>query len=132
MNVELLLKVKAAILAEPRAFNMSQWSLPAPDAPCGTACCIAGWAKVLDMGLKTPGEASKILDDPESGNDRFSEGTDSLQLSVAEEGRLCYWANWPAEFSEQYYEARSRTDRTAMAKAGADRIDHFIATKGRE
>lgn len=132
MNVKLLKKVKAAILAEPKAFNMSQWSLPSPEAPCGTACCIAGWAKVLDMGLKTPGEAAKILGDPEFGNDRFSEGTKSLRLTVSQEFRLCYFANWPFRFTEQYYEARSRADHVAMAQAGADRIDHFIATGGRE
>ena len=54
MNKEMLLKVKAAILAEPSRFAMNEWVvLPHRDAEdepitqeeftdCGTVCCIAG------------------------------------------------------------------------------------------
>lgn len=51
MNTELLLKVKSAILAEPRKFTMSQWAGKDEDSPCGTSACIAGHAVAIERGV---------------------------------------------------------------------------------
>lgn len=43
MNTELLLKVKAAILAEPESFDMCAYFRREEDeSECGTTACIAG------------------------------------------------------------------------------------------
>ena len=49
MNVELLKKIQAAILQEPRRIDMGPLIQPVKGQhACGTTACIAGWALVLD------------------------------------------------------------------------------------
>lgn len=45
MNVELLQRIKQAILAEPRRLNMEVFFYESEE--CGTIMCIAGWACAL-------------------------------------------------------------------------------------
>lgn len=61
-NAELFRKIADQIRREPKSHCQVSWGLPAPDTPCGTRACIAGWAVVLDQGyrptenIKTVGE----------------------------------------------------------------------------
>ena len=47
MNVRLLRKVQKHILEEPKRYDQDIVAKASSEAPCGTACCIAGWAEVL-------------------------------------------------------------------------------------
>jgi len=54
MNVDLLLKVRAAILEEPKRIDMEAWSETKKNScrelpKCGAVACISGWACVLDV-----------------------------------------------------------------------------------
>lgn len=122
MNTKLLLKVKAAILAEPRSFIMADWSTQDPESPCGTSACIGGWATALS---RNPAK-------PNLHDSHMSQGPDLMELSPDGENKLCYKGMWPQPFKDSYEKAEYAEDRNAMAKAAADRIDHFIATEGRE
>jgi hypothetical protein len=142
MNVKLLRKVKAYILAEPRRLDMDVVGVIAQggDAPpCGTVGCIAGWAGLLALTV--------VPKNPEARVDRMSwiRGQDALHLTDAQANRLfrepskagdevynmgvAYSASWPARFARRYVRASRPATR---AKITAERIDHFIKTKGRE
>lgn len=47
--VEKLLKVKEQILQEPEQFDMYLWGYDY-DTHCSTACCIAGWLVLNELG----------------------------------------------------------------------------------
>jgi hypothetical protein len=118
MNVALLKKIKSRILREPQKFRMDRWS-------CGTAHCIGGWACVLAKDPPVPSlnygwtrsgwmvqsRAAEVLDIQGCSHDLFD---------------ICYW---PDPFRGAYHRARTRKQRAVVA---AQRIDHFIATSGRE
>lgn len=106
MNTELLLKVKAKILAEPEHFDMGRFF--------GTECCIAGHALIL-AGLaccNVEQESKRVL-----------------ELRNTQVDRLFYIEDWPVKFRLGYVGADTDPRRSQIA---ADRIDHFIATEGRE
>lgn len=128
MNVELLLKVKAAILEEPKAFDMIDWFRQSSAAPCGTTACIAGWAVVINEGCRRPGQVPSWL----RGDTCQYSGEVALEIDDEQAMGLFYIGAWPRLFAERYKEARSLLDYAGMAKAAADRIDHFITTEGRE
>lgn len=111
MNTELLLRVKAQILKDPKHFDMSDWE---EKTDCGTCRCISGWAVAL------------------SGNSSLepNQGHIPLELSGDDQReRLFFNDNWPHKFQQAYGEGIYASDR---AQAAADRIDHFIATEGAE
>lgn len=120
MNTELLLKVKAAILAEPLKFNMA--SFFSADG-CGTTACIAGHAIAIDYGEL---DLSKW--------DQFAayhlKGRSALGLDDGQANRLFYSELWPHEIFERYEDASEASNRSLMAEITAERIDHFIATNG--
>lgn len=117
MNVELLLKVKEAILAQPEMYDQDEF--------CESAHCIAGFAVAIaepqtwrllkekaDGPMQVSYAARRLLDVP----DRFNWQS------------LCGHAwQWPAPFDDQYAVAESSLSRAQVAAA---RIDHFIATGG--
>lgn len=125
MNVALLKKIKARILAKPNAFRMDRWS-------CGTAHCIAGWACVLN-GVKPTklyvGAADRSV--TPDGTYVETRAADLLGLESADLGgnaeRLFYEYEWPARFRSD-----PTVGRKLKAKRAAARIDHFIATGGAE
>lgn len=136
MNVELLLKIKAAVLEEPLRLNMNRWVInPAAQAyyqnggvpPCNTVACLAGWAVALTKNLR-----GKALFDfhNELGTNIESEASELLNLSDSSRQALFYVQNWPYEFADRLTHARGGTPE--YARITADRIDHFIATEGRE
>jgi hypothetical protein len=121
MNVELLQQVKQVILADPDSFRMDTWT-------CGTAHCIAGWALLLrDIPIVGGPSLSKqrTVSDEHPGD----VAAELLGLSDDEQLSLFNCYHWPVEFHARY---RESPDRRARAQVAAERIDHFIATAGRE
>lgn len=140
MNIKLLRRVKRHILAEPKRINMyfpvrvGQMGRGAP--PCGTIGCIAGWAVLLAerKGREMPGLTwRRILDRREAPDmdwDDFKPiAIRRLKLTAEQAHRLFHVINWPRTFTVQYEKARTPKK---MASVTAERIDHFIKTKGRE
>jgi hypothetical protein len=127
MKTKLLRKVQQHILEEPRRLNMRTFRTEVTgfyetDPPCGTTACIAGWAG--------------LLNDPPSRHMNWQEGREVLGLSRPQSERLFTPPEfgpathcWPKEFRRRYNLARSPAGR---AKVAAERIEHFIKTKGRE
>lgn len=133
LNVELLQKVKAHILAEPRRLDMSIGASKASQVvekagfpPCGTVACIAGWSAIF-CGAITQ---EKLNEQAEYGMGEISWGTLEAEAVKAlgltgQSNRLFYWKYWPEEFKKRYAVAVTREQ---VAKVTADRIDHLIAT----
>lgn len=135
MNVKLLRKIQKHILAEPLRFNMRWWKWQGIELerkvaegvhpavpPCGTVACIAGWAQELEA--------------PKSRRNTASHATILLGLTFDQSMRLFTLPShdplpgeWPKKFARAYLSARTPRGR---ASAAVRRIDHFIATKGRE
>ncbi len=120
MNVELLRRVQAHILEEPRRLNMDHWirtGQTGPDSPaCGTTACIAGWA--LELDGKDP---SLLFADVDAAK--------TLGITPMQGERLFFVGSWPSSFVTRYDDASHDNVRAVVA---SERIDHFIATKGRE
>jgi hypothetical protein len=152
MNVELLEKVKQHILEEPRRYNQQHWigvgeteirkrfgkvgDLP----PCGTMACIAGWTCIL-AGVDLKGvDLFSISDKAEELLGINCIQADRLFSSVAEDALVdeemdedeyqeYFSGDWPYGFAKDYVLAKTAEDRAKVAVA---RIDHFIATDGKE
>lgn len=112
MNIKLLEQIKAKILAKPLNFDMERWGAES----CLSAHCIGGWAIVLSdccpVSFESVSSLAAIL----------------LELNDGEESRLFYLDEWPEYYENQYHNSDSRRP----SQVAADRIDHFIATEGRE
>ena len=125
MNVKLLRKIKRHILEEPRRFAMGLWHIErqpgrtidgcvnyyfSPNKfeseqkvpSCGTVACIGGWAEIF------------------GGRDEAAK--------LRRNGKLLSVRQWPKAFLVRYEKAR--TPR-ARARIAAERIEHYIKTKGR-
>ena len=131
MNVELLTRVKEAILREPKQFYMGSWF--ANDSSyyihyeipnCGTTACIGGWAVVLGKGFHNPREADEAI-----GSRIGREPETQLQLTPEEGNRLFFSEHWPEQFRIAFDTAETPEQRAQIA---ANRIEHFIKTEGRE
>ena len=128
MNIELLNKVKAHILEEPRRLEMVDWimegdEIPSPEKPpCGTAACIAGWAAMLDGGFQRGIHFPRTY------------ATDALKIDrFGEAERLFYLSQWPAQFKfdkDRPDVSFYKLDKETQARLTAARIDYFIATNG--
>ena len=133
INVRLLRRVKARILAEPKQFVMDGWvteyvddqlfpddDLPRKQIPnCGTAACIAGWTVALSDGVK-PCDIDR--------NDDISTRARKL-IGTETATRLFFTPCWPEKFADRWVGAKTFKGR---ARVAADRIEHFIKTKGKE
>lgn len=129
MNVDLLREIAEVIMSKPNHFNMNSWH-------CDTQHCIGGWAQVLSNAPQTkdPEAMANLLGIEfvrETDRDIVDEG-DIHAAEGCQAGRLFYQENWPEEFivcgDDDCPDHPYRSD----AEAAAHRIDHFIATKGRE
>ena len=139
MNIELLRAVKRIILERPSQFNMDWWfssadSTGMPAGGCGTAACIGGWAYVLtkrpkSKSLKGLLDAS-IYSSIYRNNTVMNNGDFKLLLGLTLEQseRLFAETEWPKRFRSRCVPGDARKN----AKLAADRIEHFIKTKGRE
>lgn len=144
MNVRLLRKVANHIAAEPQRLIMgracrtgreifdedhSRPGLATHDVsfsvkpPCNTAACYAGWSLILGANAN-----------PEDISDDFwvdvkNRAMALLQLEPIQAINLFQLKNWPHQFRCRYVKAKSAKGR---ASAAVGRIEHFIATKGKE
>lgn len=130
MNTKLLRKIKKHILEEPKRFVMHSLILTKDHgytdtytddankttkfAACGTAACIAGWATILSG--KKEGEV-----------DVWDFGSKVLELNNIQTLNLFDDDSWPQNFGRAFHSSKSRKKRAEIA---ADRIEHFIKTKG--
>lgn len=135
MNIPLLKKVRAAILKHPDQFEM-EWYFQKelligeddiPAGGCGTAACIAGWILFYAKNCTTLEQANQLFytlaeATAAAGLDDIAKQRNSLSCLFAVD-------DWPEPFSSRYVNATTLQGR---AQAAADRIDHFIATKGAE
>jgi hypothetical protein len=117
MNVELLQKVKQAILAEADRFDMHSWAETeqrdlscsiASKPSCGTTCCIGGWAAAIHNQLH---------------DDSLHYMKGNLALGISAASQLFYVEEWPLVFSRAYEKETSPRERARIA---AERIDFFI------
>jgi|SRR5882757_256323 len=126
MNVELLQKVKDHILAEPAKFDVNLFEC---NHPCGTTRCIGGWAHFLHNPT-----------DPIAGphfhpdtREFIYPGQYALGLTSTEAERLFMITDWPEEFRSYPEDDDGYAGESyATPEQAAARIDHFIATEGRE
>lgn len=119
MNIELLKKVKQAILDNPEHFDMSSFFDGCDDDPkllgkCNTTACIAGWAIHLSGCPVTELDLEHDL------------GRDLLGLTEDQANTLFYEDYWPGYIYNEYYEALEDEDHLGMAKAAAKIIDRLI------
>lgn len=123
MNIELLRKIKAEIVAEPDAFRMDVWT-------CGTAHCIAGWAIQLSGLMFDPVIEEERPADTVGGRSAMDVAAELLHISDDEAMALFLVSGWPDDTSAAYDaipdelpDARQR--RAAIA---ADLIDAAITS----
>lgn len=117
MNVELLRKIADVIQQKPAKFQMEYLHMDRGGSAvqfeeCGTAHCIAGWGAVL---------TGKSL-----GNGSFGR---AIRVNPEAEMRLIFLNLWPEAFSGRYNRAKQKRTK---AKITAERIEHFIKTRGKE
>ena len=136
LNVRLLRKIQRYIMEEPRRFMMrgiiargtpgkTDWDFHWSDIahrvpPCGTAACIAGWTNLLTGASQ--GDESDLT----RARERL--GITSPIARYAPDPLFDLQA-WPEPFRSRYSKAANPKRRAQIA---AERIDHFIKTKGAE
>lgn len=109
MNIPLLRQIQEKILTLPELFDMNYFE---HKNECGTTFCISGWAEKLS-GIES-----------EEGVDP---GAVALGIDDRESFRLFYYSEWPSQF-----QGEDGDDWTPTPQQAVDRIEHFIATEGRE
>lgn len=135
MNIELLQKIKTAILTKPTAFDMGNWFQYQVYSPCGTSACLAGWAITLGAAHSDkPSEGERVFEDQYSGRNgkSYSEwASELLDLPPDFNTRSLFYAScWPEKLADRQEEAVNAFERNpeTLARIAADRIDHLIAT----
>lgn len=142
MNVELLQRVKASILEEPRRVNMCFFldradSVGLLKPTCNTVGCIAGWAAAITWMDRNQG-LSLANDEIDPIVDVFRSVDASarvLDLSHRQATELFYpdpsWGygdGWPEDLLFRL--RKLRPQRPAYARVVAEGIDRFIACGG--
>jgi hypothetical protein len=126
-SIKRLRMVKEAILANPQYYRQEEWI--SAIEPCGTTCCIAGWADYLFNGKKAHEARAKA----ELSNYMVSweyVAAKALGLDYCQAHTLTYpGSGWPVPFCTAYTRAKTPKQR---AKVAARRIEHFIKTGGAE
>jgi hypothetical protein len=109
---------------------------------CGTAACIAGWAETL-MKFDTRKKSKKRARPSEMESISSVLLAEKLGFDVYMNNRLFYVRSWPQQFQSKIPSA-SKTNCVDIgrrfdslppeirAKIAAERIDHFLATDGKE
>ncbi len=124
MNVELLQKVKAAILAEPERFDMSRFFAGTPKRH--TAAFIAGWA--LALASEQSIDEAKLERASVHSLPTDIAGQEALELTDKEKDLLFYSDGWPEPFISRFKIAHWQGNKRKAARIAADRIDHFLQT----
>jgi hypothetical protein len=130
MNVELLRRVEAHILEEPKRLFMRKWVQFKRDyAECNTAACIAGWAVMLTGDKKAVEAQLKSETSWVHQRSPIAEAAQELlQLTPTESYRLFDPSAWPLQFYHGLTDDGSRDS----AEATVQRIEWFIHTEGRD
>lgn len=115
-SIKKLRAVKAAILAEPELYDQSKW-IGTKENPCGTPCCIAGWAVWLNSPKKYKQLASQS---------HCSANAAESVLGINDSDRKLF-IYWPKRFETAL---RKSTSAAESASICALRIEHYIATDG--
>lgn len=133
INVKLLNQVACAILDEPTKFSMDTFTDLDDRSPCGTVACIAGHAVAIAAKFPSLRELHECNIARMVGDRVFDievEAKNALGVSGAAYIRLFYAPCWPDAFADAYWWfAKTPEER---ADVGFWRIQHFIATEGRE
>jgi hypothetical protein len=140
-TVALLKRIQRQFDKNPSGFHMSWWKRQegvgytnpgqASFNPCGTTCCIGGWAAELSgksILYLLPGN----LHSPEYVYNSQSYYAEILGIDVDKGWRLFHQEQWPQGFRENYDEAEKSGNHEAMASVAIQRIQHFIDTHGEE
>lgn len=112
-NLPLLHKVLSHIDAHPEEWNQGQWITRGVENACGTACCIAGWAVLLN------GDAPEFLWDdaddtwwvitPDGARERVADrAPEALGLTPREARRLFHPGNSREEVQRYAAEIAAR------------------------
>lgn len=162
MNVELLEKVKAHILEEPRRFNLDYWGgivdpnfyndlyeadddsdgeiesiLAKQRPPCGAVGCIAGNVCIL-AGIVKPSERFNKNYIYELPQNTLELAAEALGIEYQQAARLFYLSKWDRAqgngWPEPFESRLEECDPGTLeyAQVTAERIDHFIKTNGAE
>jgi hypothetical protein len=133
VNVEALREtvnnIEAVVRVRPSAFDMSEWC--EADA-CGTVACFAGWAMTSNEQAAWLRHYDFAKSPWQIACDRFDLTKGTNYSDVGEDDRLFLMDQWPVEFRQQYYAAAEKDDALGKVQALRDRVEHFIATDGRE
>lgn len=125
MNTRLLRKVQKAILAEPAKFDMDFYFARSGESPCGTVACIAGHAIALTKKFRK----LRCGLNPRVRFNAADIAQGALGLNYEGAWNLFHLDDWPSKYRRGYLNAKSARGKT---RAAARRIDHFIATGGKE
>lgn len=131
MNIELLQKIKSAILNDAESFYMWEGALldpekSRPEHECFTTACIAGWAVFLVKGNLKDVSPDQFNIYPWSYF--YGTGREVLYLDRTAAGKLFYKEKWPREFGDRYKDGpKTLEDFKSNAQTAADYIDYFIA-----
>ncbi len=140
LTVERLRKVEELICEEPKRMHMGSWVVDDLEdilnqeliPPCHTVACIAGWSLVqerIDNGYQFLATDRHRLDGISHGSIQIH-ALKYLQLTEEEGDSLFFGANWPGQFKVNLYYAKPQTPEYAAIVI--ERIEHFIATGGKE
>lgn len=120
MNTKLLQKVANAILDEPTHFDMSDYL-----NYCGTTACIGGHAVAISERMPELRNLRNLWMIGESIADRAKS---DIEINQHQSNRLFRVSNWPKRF--QVIETLPLPEE--RSEIAFWRIQHFIATEGRE
>lgn len=137
LNIELLKQVRDKIMSTPDAYDQMVYGRPDHTAPCGTACCIAGWACVLGGKLSIE-EIRRANPSDDKNYEIINTISDIAQellgldeeeaetlFAIEPEGEWDYYddvreGGWPEPFASQW--GGGREDYNVIAARYLDRI----------
>lgn len=121
-SIQKLKAVKAAILANPKFYNQN--SFVASVQPCGTTCCIAGWADFIVNGKDVHNERAGRLQGFGNGGEWIDVTAAALEITWSQADRLTDPTEfWPAELQDLYHSGK-------RSVAAGKRIDLFVKSGG--
>ena len=138
-DIRLLRKIQKELIAAPARFHMRYGIISSDQVSmlekpvCGTACCIAGTGYVVATGLNLFDHKNQTRDWSEILDGASEVGVDFRKPVYS---KLFYMKimhdtthGWPEFYEQAYYDAKTALQRACV---GVARIEHFIATDGRE
>lgn len=136
LNVKLINKVIKHIEEEPRRFDMDCWIYENEEAPCGTSCCIAGWALILNRKRipKNHNERERVIDldkFPYSNSELITKrACKALGTSIKNASSLFLENHWPVKYRSKYFGGKALKKEKVHTRAIA-LLKEVIKTKGK-